>query len=299
MELPDFRAVHYLFDGDVGYKVQKRLRHLEHCSAEVRTLRATPPPFTYFGRRERERQVNRAGLPSRSSRRIPVSYPQGWPVGVARWKVIGQAARGARSHGASVPAHALQRLTHPRGIQRLIVGHPDRQLVHRRPFIYRSAIRRGGTFVGTRVRSAAFLCSCSARISSMCSHSLCIFSLGTLGSPPQRWQMLLPRIDGRVRAAVWGRASTDQGELLEAGGIATAITGVVAVVARPARHHVSCLSPQGVRLSVDPVRLPGVVGVLPFHRRLQITNPASLSTRARRDRPRPGGSSSATPPDGR
>jgi hypothetical protein len=36
-----------------------------------------------------------------------------------------------------------------------------------RPAAYLSDIRRGGTFVGTRVRSAAFFCSCSAQISSV------------------------------------------------------------------------------------------------------------------------------------
>jgi hypothetical protein len=52
-------------------------------------------------------------------------------------------------------------------------------------------------------------------------------------------------IDGRVRAAVWGCAGTDQGELLEAGGPATAVTGVVAVITWPARHHVLPLPARG------------------------------------------------------
>jgi hypothetical protein len=52
-------------------------------------------------------------------------------------------------------------------------------------------------------------------------------------------------IDGRVRAAVWGCAGTNQGELFEAGGPATAVTGVVTVITWPARHHVSLLPARG------------------------------------------------------
>ncbi len=194
-----------------------------------------------------------SGTPSR----IPVGYPQGWPAGVARWKVIGQVpTRMVMLEVSELLADLLARQDAP-DVSALTIP-PLRVLLRRR-----------------RVRMVPLKAMTFSPTSTLCLRCSAV-GCGSPIQPRSALNCFLSRRSLRW-AYLWASCSqvSDDASALAChrslfGQLGTGALDILGLDAGRVEAELS--------LRRLPVSLPGVMRVAPFHRRLRITDPAAFST---------------------